>query len=120
MARVTKKQGKVITPHFERLIKLIATHLTNKTYLFIAHVDNEKGQEKGTKRKKGDNAVAPRLQKSARSIPTLIFALEQYSQAVLAVSKRTKTDLSFGFKPGTTRDFKIKNDRVVVSNRFLI
>ena len=114
MGRVTKKQGKVISPHFEKLIKLIATHLTDNTYLFIAHLDNEKDEEKGVKRKRG-NQTATKMRKSARSIPALVFALEQYSQTVLAVSKKTKTDLSFGYKPGTTRDFKIKNDRVVVS-----
>lgn len=113
MSRVTKSQGKVITPYFEKLVKLIATNLTPQAYIFIGHVDKQSNEEKGTKRKRGDQS-GPNMRKSARSIPALVYALEQYSQTVLAVSKRTKTDLSFGFKLGTTRDFKIKNDKVSV------
>lgn len=113
MSRVTKRQGKVIMPYFEKLVKQIATQLTPQAYVFIGHIDSHKNEDKGVKRKRGDPA-APNLRKNARSIPALIFAMEQYSQTVLTVSKRTKTDLSFGFKLGTTRDFRIKNDRVTV------
>lgn len=118
MGRVAKKQGKVILPVFRSLVRAIATQLTANITPFINHLDErEKQDEKGgVKRKRSDkDAVAPpRLARSARSIPALIFASEQYSQAILAVSKRTKEELSFGFKLGTTRDFRIKIDKINV------
>lgn len=117
MKAVANRQGKTILPSFQRLVKLIATHLTTNVYTFIGHIDaKEKGSEKAVKRKRGDKeASAPKMGKSARFIPALIFAIEHYSQAILKVSKRTKEDLSAGFKPGTTRDFRIKLDKVNVS-----
>lgn len=120
MKAVANRQGKSILPSFQRLVKLIATHLTANVYAFIGHIDaKEKDSDKGVKRKRGDKeASAPKIGKSARFIPALIFAIEQYSQAILKVSKRTKEDLSAGFKPGTTRDFRIKFDKVNVSITF--
>lgn len=117
MGRVTKKQTKTILPVFRSLVRVIATQLTANLNTFIMHLDGkERLAEKGLKRKRGDKETgAPKLVKSARSIPALTFASEQYSQAILAVSKRTKEDLSFGFKLGTTRDFRIKADKVHVS-----
>ena len=117
MGRVAKKQSKTILPVFRSLVRVIATQLTANLNTFIMHLDGkERLAEKGVKRKRGDkeSGAAAKMLKSARSIPALTFASEQYSQAILAVSKRTKEDLSFGFKLGTTRDFRIKADKVHV------
>ena len=72
------------------------------------------------KRKKGDKdkVIATKMDKSARYIPALTYASEQYNQAILGVTKRTKEDLSFGSKLGITRDFKIKADKVNVSKNY--
>lgn len=118
MSRIAKKQTKTILPVFRSLIRAIATQLTANLNTFIMHLDGkERQEEKGIKRKRGE-AGAPKLVKSARSIPALTYASEQYSQAILAVSKRTKEDLSFGLKLGTTRDFRIKADKVNVRPNF--
>jgi hypothetical protein len=116
MSRVAKKQIKVIIPAFRSLVRSIATQLTTNLNTFIAHLDEKKTEEKGVKRKKGDKdkVIAPKMDRSARSIPALTYASEQYNQAILGVTKRTKEDLSFGSKLGTTRDFRIKADKVNV------
>ncbi|KAI9555688.1 hypothetical protein GHT06_018203 [Daphnia sinensis] len=111
MGRVAKKQKSVL-PSFRTLVRATALHLTKNLNNFIAHLDDTKIHEKGVKRKKGDKEVAPRMDKCARSIPQLTYAIEQYNQAILGVSKRTKEDLTFGSKLGTTRDFRIKADKV--------
>lgn len=118
MSRIAKKQTKTILPVFRSLVRAIATQLTANLNTFIMHLDNK--EEKGTKRKRGDKEKTgvTKMVKSARSIPALTYASEQYSQAILAVSKRTKEDLSFGFKLGTTRDFRIKADKVHVRPSF--
>ncbi|KAK4022819.1 hypothetical protein OUZ56_008265 [Daphnia magna] len=110
MGRVAKKQKSVL-PSFRTLVRTTAG-LTKNLSTFIAHLDDKQIHEKGFKRKKGDKEVAPRMDRCARSIPQLTYAIEQYNQAILGVSKRTKEDLSFGSKLGTTRDFRIKADKV--------
>lgn len=113
-----KRQGKVILPQLERLVRAIAIQLTVKVYTFISHI--ESNEDNGRKRKRGNNGKdGINVLKRTKAIPALIFALEQYSQAVLALSTRTKVDLSFGFKPGTSRDFRIKDDLVNVKFHFL-
>ena len=137
MSNVTKRQGKTIIPQFEKTIKSIATLLTNKVYLFIEYsagiekqeekkkaekAEEKKSTNKKRKRKDGDEDAPPREAafkmpgriKNAQFIPTLVFSIENYSQMVLGLSKRTKTDLSFGFKPYATRDFKIKELPVII------
>jgi len=104
----------VILPQLERLVRAIAVQLTVKVYSFISHI--ESNEESGGKRKRASNdRDGIKVLKRTKAIPALIFALEQYSQAVLALSTRTKVDLSFGFKPGTSRDFRIKDDLVNVN-----
>lgn len=117
MGRVAKKQKSVL-PSFRTLVRTTAG-LTKNLSTFIAHLDDKQIHEKGFKRKKGDKEVAPRMDRCARSIPQLTYAIEQYNQAILGVSKRTKEDLSFGSKLGTTRDFRIKADKVNVRPNFL-
>ena len=116
MTRVTKKQTKAILPAFRSLVRTISTQLTTNLGRFIAHVDDkEKDEAKGVKRKRVEKEdAAPKMVRSARSIPALTYASEQYSQAILALSKRTKEDLTFGFKSTTGRDFRIRADQVNV------
>ena len=120
MSRVAKKQIKVIIPAFRTLVRSIATQLTLNLNTFISHLDEKQAEEKGVKRKKGDKdkVIATKMDRSARSIPALTYASEQYNQAILGVTKRTKEDLSFGSKLGITRDFKIKADKVNVSKNY--
>ena len=114
MSHVSKRQGKAIERQFERLCKLLATNLTPPVYTFITHLEsaNDKdGSKKGKKLKGKTNPDqdVQKVLKRTRTIPTLIFALEQFSKTLMTISKRTKVDLSFGFKPGTSRDFRIKD-----------
>jgi hypothetical protein len=134
MSHVTKRQGKAIIPHFEKLIKSIATLLTPKVYKFIEYtsgVEKEEEEKKAEKqeekklttkkrKRKDDEEVAPVAfkkpvqTKNARLIPNLFFAIETYNQHLLTVSKHTKTDLSFGVKLGTSRDFRIRRATINV------
>ncbi len=61
----------------------MATQLTANLGAFISHVDDkEKDEAKGVKRKRGGDKEesAPKMIRSARSIPALTYASEQYSQ----------------------------------------
>ena len=75
----------------------------------------KKNKAKGVKRNRGKNEdAAQKMVGSAKSVPLLIYASEKYSQAILAVSNRSKEDLSFGIKPNTGRDFIIRAKKVKV------
>ena len=105
---MTKNQEKVISPYFEKLVKLIATNLTPQAYIFIGHVDKQSNEEKGTKRKRGDQS-APNMRKSARFIPALVYALEQFTVKPCWLSANEPKQLGTN-----TWEFKIKNDKVSV------
>lgn len=125
LSRVGRRQAKTILPQFEKLVKNVAVNLTSKVYQFITHLETHNDHGGRTKKtdKKNKKTVShgkhvQKVLKGSRSIPALIFALETYSRVILAISKKTKVDLSFGFKPGTSRDFRIMNDIVNVTFYF--
>lgn len=115
MSHVSKRQGKVIDKQFEKLCKLMATNVTPFVYAFISHLEGAQDKESSKKGKKlkaktDTDQDVQRVLKRTRAIPMLIFALEHFSKNLMTISKKTKIDLSFGFKPGTSRDFRIKEN----------
>ena len=123
MSHVSKRQGKVIDKQFEKLCKLMATNVTPFVYAFISHLEGAQDKESSKKGKKlkaktDTDQDVQRVLKRTRAIPMLIFALEHFSKNLMTISKKTKIDLSFGFKPGTSRDFRIKENLLNVSVSF--
>ncbi|XP_077868470.1 Fanconi anemia group I protein homolog [Saccoglossus kowalevskii] len=95
-----------LSTRFEKLVKLIGTHLTQQCYAMINYIQLSQNDEhnhsiadasKNTKgKKKQATAVAStsngksKLLKEARSIPNLIYSIEQYEKFLIQLSKKSK------------------------------
>ncbi|XP_064629898.1 Fanconi anemia group I protein-like [Lineus longissimus] len=107
---------------FEKLVKLSGTHLTQCAYAFVTYIQAsaqelyqqqmEKKGKKGEKRKNADvgQAGKSRLIKEARSIPNLVFSIEQYEKFLIQLSKKSKINLMEHMKHSTSRDFRINTN----------
>ncbi|XP_052249477.1 Fanconi anemia group I protein-like isoform X2 [Dreissena polymorpha] len=107
-----------MSARFEKLVKLSGTNLTQHCYAFITYiqtVENEKVQQaapdKGKKKKddkKGTgNAQKASVMKQTRTIPNLIYAIEQYERYLIQLTKKSKVNLMEHMKHSTSRDFRI-------------
>jgi Fanconi anemia group I protein len=104
---------------FEKLVKLSGTNLTQSVYPMITYVQMSQSEQrrtdvdKGKKKKKNKNkslvlsSDKTRILKETRSIPNLIYAIEQYEKYLIQLSKKSKVDLMAHFKMSTSRDFRI-------------
>ncbi|KAK3697034.1 hypothetical protein QZH41_012504 [Actinostola sp. cb2023] len=101
-------------PHkFEKLVKLTGTHLSQQVYAMITYIQAIQTQSlqetmaKG-KGKKGQNmAGKAKVMKEMKSMPNLIYAIEQYEKFLIQLTKKSKIDLMQHFKRSTARDFRI-------------
>ncbi|KAK3789845.1 hypothetical protein RRG08_055131 [Elysia crispata] len=112
---------------FEKLVTLVGRQLTQPTYsmiIFVQMSEAEGGQraEKKDKGKKktgaaSQNGVAKSL-KQMKTIPNLVFAMEQLEKFLIQLSKKSKVNLMQNFKLSTSRDFRINTATVtnVVEN----
>ncbi|XP_059768480.1 Fanconi anemia group I protein isoform X4 [Balaenoptera ricei] len=105
-----------IPKNMEKLVKLSGSHLTPLCYSFISYVQNKNskslkhtGEKKKEKTAAGPTAMARALRET-KSIPNLIFAIEQYEKFLIHLSKRSKVNLMQHIKLSTSRDFKIKGN----------
>ncbi|KAK2170303.1 hypothetical protein LSH36_3g08039 [Paralvinella palmiformis] len=106
-----------ITTRFEKLVKLSATNLTSYVYAMITYLQATQSEalklasEKTKKNKKKQEAVVQagknHVLKESKSIPNLIFAIEQYERYLIQLSKKSKIHLMDHFKMSTARDFRI-------------
>lgn len=106
-----------LTSRFEKLIKLIGTHLTQHCYALITYIqtsENEQLQQnldKGKKDKKKANAAiqagTAKVMKASKTIPNLIFSIETFEKFLIQLSKKSKVNLMEHMKLSTSRDFRI-------------
>lgn len=108
-----------LTGRFEKLVKLSGTHLTQYCYAMITYIqasESEKIQhaapEKGKKKKDDKKKAAAQpaksnVMKQTRTIPNLIFAIEQYEKYLIQLTKKSKVNLMEHMKHSTSRDFRI-------------
>lgn len=112
----TQKSGN-ITSKFERLVKLTGSHLAQQVYTMITYVQSTQSQllqeqttnpkTKAKDKKKGNITGKNRALKESRSIPNLIYSIEQYERYLIQLSKKSKIDLMENIKRSTARDFRI-------------
>ncbi|XP_074642639.1 Fanconi anemia group I protein-like [Tubulanus polymorphus] len=98
---------------FEKVVKLSGTLLTNHVYTMISYLQSAQptanGQQKEDKKKteKKNTGSAARVLREARSIPQLIFCIEQYEKFLIQLSKKAKINFMEHMKHSTSRDFRI-------------
>ncbi|KAL1497009.1 hypothetical protein ABEB36_008041 [Hypothenemus hampei] len=96
---------------FEKLVKLAGKKLAPAIYSFVYHL--EMGQNKDenftqlTKKKVASSILKNRILKETKTIPKVIYEMEQFSKFIIQLSKKTKYDLTKYIGQGTTRDFRI-------------
>lgn len=55
--------------------------------------------------------------RETRTIPKVVYEMEQFSRSVIQLSNKTKVDLAKRLGPGTARDFRILNLREVLEHQ---
>ncbi|XP_031554270.1 Fanconi anemia group I protein-like [Actinia tenebrosa] len=107
-----------LPPKFEKLVKLTGTHLSQQVYAMITYIQavqtqslqemaaSSKGKAKDKKRAQ-NMAGKAKVMKEMKSIPNLIYAIEQYEKFLIQLSKKSKINLMEHFKRSTARDFRI-------------
>uniref|UniRef100_A0A8D3A4R9 FA complementation group I n=1 Tax=Scophthalmus maximus TaxID=52904 RepID=A0A8D3A4R9_SCOMX len=91
--QVCATQHGVLPSRVEKLVKLSGSHLTPQCYSFITYAQVEL---KSTK-----------LLRETKTIPDLIFSIEQYEKYLITLSKKSKVNLMQYMKLSTSRDFRI-------------
>ena len=121
---------KEISEKFLKVVTYTGTHLEQQMYSFISHSQSLEAENtnspkgKGKEKEKGkekDLFLRPtsiskgKLMKQTKSFPNLIFALEQYENFLIQLSKKSKRNLLASFKTSTARDFKINSAAIDAS-----
>ncbi|KAK9394051.1 Fanconi anemia group I protein [Crotalus adamanteus] len=103
-----------IPGRFEKLVRLSGSHMTPQCYAFITYVQNIQCEtptsagEKKKKDKKGEeSAVMAKVLRETKPIPNLVFAIEQYENFLIHLSKKAKVNLMQYMKLSASRDFRI-------------
>lgn len=106
---------------FEKLVKMTGTHLSQQVYALLTYIQATQSQtllEKSTitKSKSKEKKKAPKglnmpgkakVMKEMKSVPNLIYAMEQYERYLIQLSKKSKINLMEHFKRSLARDFRI-------------
>ncbi|GFR85907.1 fanconi anemia group I protein-like [Elysia marginata] len=123
----TSKAGH-IGSRFEKLVTLVGRQLTQPTYNMIIFVqmseagEAQQAEKKKDKGKKKNGAASQsgmaKSLKQMKTIPNLVFAMEQLEKFLIQLSKKSKVNLMQNFKLSTSRDFRINTATVtnVVEN----
>ncbi|XP_054858348.1 Fanconi anemia group I protein isoform X1 [Eublepharis macularius] len=102
-----------IPGRLEKLVRLSGSHLTPPCYAFITYVQSETSIVEEKKKKKKDrmtaevSVVMAKVLRETKPIPNLIFAIEQYENFLIHLSKKSKVNLMQYMKLSTSRDFRI-------------
>ncbi|XP_053128131.1 Fanconi anemia group I protein isoform X2 [Hemicordylus capensis] len=105
-----------IPGRLEKLVRLSGSHLTPQCYSFITYVQNIQSETlsfAGEKKKKKDQTAAEvttvmaKVLRETKPIPNLVFAIEQYENFLIHLSKKSKVNLMQYMKLSTSRDFRI-------------
>ncbi|CAG0895465.1 unnamed protein product [Darwinula stevensoni] len=119
-----RKKDHQICPRFEKLVSCCCQKLTPLVYAFITYAEaslschlcsqsrsaTQRESEMGKKRK--PELAKARVLKETRSIPALVFALEQFEKCIMGLSKKSKVDMWKQLQLGVARDFRINGSKV--------
>ncbi|XP_077174007.1 Fanconi anemia group I protein isoform X2 [Paroedura picta] len=97
-----------IPGRLEKLVRLSGSHLTPQCYAFITYVQSEASEEKKKDKLAAEaSSVMAKVLRETKPIPNLIFAIEQYENFLIHLSKKSKVNLMQYMKLSTSRDFRI-------------
>ncbi|XP_049928978.1 Fanconi anemia group I protein [Epinephelus moara] len=109
--QVCSSQHGALPARFEKLVKLSGSHLTPQCYSFITYAQSgEYGggdDKKKKKRTEVNTAASAKLLRDTKTIPNVIFSIEQYEKYLITLSKKSKVNLMQYMKLSTSRDFRI-------------
>nr|XP_033491142.1 Fanconi anemia group I protein [Epinephelus lanceolatus] len=109
--QVCSSQHRALPARFEKLVKLSGSHLTPQCYSFITYAQSgEYGggdDKKKKKRTEVNTAASAKLLRDTKTIPNVIFSIEQYEKYLITLSKKSKVNLMQYMKLSTSRDFRI-------------
>lgn len=97
-----------LSEKFEKLVKMSGDLVSVPVYPFINYIETTQREASamGKNAKKGTTLTA-RAMKESKLIPLLIYAVEQYENNLIALSRKCNVNLMHGMKLSTTRDFRI-------------
>lgn len=100
-------------------MKFIGKHLSSDINLFILHLEEEDKKSQAAQSRKKDSGSSRKneILKNTRSIPKLVYAMEQFSKCIMQLSNKTKIDLHRYIGAGTTRDFRILVNELDISEK---
>jgi Fanconi anemia group I protein len=99
-----------LSGQFEKLVKLTATRLQPQVYSLITYIQSTQGTGSVTAKKgKGRNTplLKGRVLRETKTVPNLIYYIEQYEKFLIQLSTKSKVNLMENFKRSTSRDFRI-------------
>lgn len=103
------------------MVKLIGKQLSPAVYKLIIYIEeSQKQANEGTQAKKkavNTSAMRTKVLRETRTIPKVIYEMEQLSKSVIQLSNKTKVDLAKHLGQGTARDFRILNLKEVLENQ---
>lgn len=65
-------------------------------------------------KKKNSSTLKNKVLKETKSIPKVVYEIEQFTKSIIQLSTQTKHDLSVYIGAGTTRDFRIKDIKSIM------
>lgn len=90
-------------------------------YKLIIYIEeSQKQANEATQAKKktvNTSAMRTKVLRETRTIPKVIYEMEQFSKSIIQLSNKTKVDLAKHLGQGTTRDFRILNLKEVLENQ---
>ncbi|KAL3277410.1 hypothetical protein HHI36_012759 [Cryptolaemus montrouzieri] len=109
-SRSTRTNPAFQSSRFEKLVKYIGRGLSPNVNALILFLEEESKKEQATQTKKKTEktiSMKTKILKDTRSIPKIVYGMEQFSNSIMQLSNKTKIDLSKHIGQGTTRDFRI-------------
>ncbi|OMO57346.1 Fanconi anemia group I protein [Corchorus capsularis] len=107
--RIAPKGQKQLLPslQFQKLVELTCKQLTIPIYNFVAEMQQAQQENANNK------GIINKIKRENKSIPELIFQIEDYEKYLIRLSKATKVNLLKHAKRSTSRDFKILESTAV-------
>ncbi|KAG0630407.1 hypothetical protein M758_1G176000 [Ceratodon purpureus] len=84
---------------FQKLAEVACTKLTAPLYMFMAVMQRDQNE----------NQSSSKIRREGRTIPNLIYHIEDYERYLIQLSRITKVNLMRHAKRSTARDFKIQD-----------
>lgn len=89
-----------------------------KLIIYIEESQKQANENTQAKRKTvNTSALRTKVLRETRTIPKVIYEIEQFSKSIIQLSNKTKVDLARFVGQGTARDFRILNLREVLENQ---